>query len=109
MLDMTFVSFLTLLIISLIAGLVMHYAVGYRVLAGIDGFAAKWVTAWFGAWLASPVLGHWFAVVKLSDVYIIPAFVGAFIGAFLPAALGKGVAAVLQPGAFEVHATNKAA
>lgn len=32
MLNMDFTSFLTLLVISLIAGLIMHYAVRYRVL-----------------------------------------------------------------------------
>ena len=89
MLNMDFVSFLTLLIISLITGLVVHYAIGYRVLDGVDGFLSKWVVGWVGAWLGSPVLGHWFQGVSISHVYIIPAFLGGFIGAFLATAVWK--------------------
>ena len=89
MLNMDFASFLTLLVISLITGLVMHYAIGYRVLDGFDGFLSKWVVGWVGAWLGSPVLGHWFQGVSISHVYIIPAFIGGFVGAFLVAAVWK--------------------
>ena len=60
MLNMDFASFLTVLVISLIAGLVMHYAIHYRVLDGADGFLCKWVVGWVGALLGTPVLGHWF-------------------------------------------------
>ena len=95
MLDMTFASFLTLLIISLIAALVVHYAIRYRVLTGADGFLCKWVVGWVGAWLGTPVLGHWFQGVSISTVYIIPAFLGAFIGAFLAAAVWKAEAMVV--------------
>jgi uncharacterized membrane protein YeaQ/YmgE (transglycosylase-associated protein family) len=89
MLNMEFASFLTLLVISLITGLVMHYAIGYRVLDGVDGFLSKWIVGWVGAWLGSPVLGHWFLGVSISHVYIIPAFLGGFIGAFLATAVWK--------------------
>jgi uncharacterized membrane protein YeaQ/YmgE (transglycosylase-associated protein family) len=109
MLNMDFASFLTLLIISLIGALVMHYTIRYRMLDGIDGFFAKWTVGWIGAWLGSAVLGHWFAGVNLGHVYIIPAFIGAFIGAFAPAAWWKGRARALQPRTFEVNETHKAA
>lgn len=89
MLNMDFISFLTLLIISLITALIVHYVVRYRVLDGTDGFLAKWVVGWIGAWLGTPVLGHWFVHVEISHVYIIPAFLGGFIGAFLTAAVWK--------------------
>ena len=89
MLDMSFVSFLTLLIISLIAALIVHYAIRYRVLDGFDGFLWKWVMGWVGAWLGTPVLGHWFDGVRISGVYIIPAFLGGFIGAFVAALVWK--------------------
>ncbi len=95
MLDMNFASFLTLFIISLIAALIMHYAVRYRVLNGGDGFVAKWIVGWVGAWLSSPVLGHWFSGVSISSVYIIPAFLGGFMGAFLAAAVWKAEAKVV--------------
>lgn len=96
MIDMSFASFLTLLIISLITALVMHYAIHYRVLDGIDGFLWKWVVGWIGAWLGTPVLGHWFSGVVISNVYIIPAFLGGFIGAFLVAAVWKAEAKAMM-------------
>jgi uncharacterized membrane protein YeaQ/YmgE (transglycosylase-associated protein family) len=77
---MNFEAFLTLLILGIIAAIVIHSLIRYRVLKGVDGFLAKWVAGWIGAWLGSPVLGHWW--VKIQDVYIIPALVGAFVGAF---------------------------
>jgi uncharacterized membrane protein YeaQ/YmgE (transglycosylase-associated protein family) len=95
MIDMTFVSFLTLLVISLICAVIVHYGVRYRVLAGFDGFLAKWVVGWIGAWVGSPVLGHWFADAHISGVYIIPAFIGGFVGAFLTTAVWKAEAKVV--------------
>ncbi|HTS68929.1 MAG TPA: hypothetical protein VMO17_08085 [Terriglobia bacterium] len=89
MLDMSFASFLTLLIISLIVSLIVHYAIRYRVLDGFDGFLWKWVVGWVGAWIGSPVLGHWFSRIQISNVYIIPALLGSFIGAFLVTAIWK--------------------
>ena len=88
-LGMHFAAFLTLLIISLITALIVHYAIRYRVLDGTDGFLWKWIVGWVGAWLGSPVLGNWFSGVHISTVYIIPAFIGGFIGAFVATAVWK--------------------
>jgi uncharacterized membrane protein YeaQ/YmgE (transglycosylase-associated protein family) len=109
MIDMNFASFLTLLIISLFAALVMHYAIRYRVLDGADGFLAKWVTGWVGAWVGTPVLGHWFTGVSISHVYIIPALIGGFVGAFAPAAMWKARSTALKPSMLEARNTQKAA
>jgi uncharacterized membrane protein YeaQ/YmgE (transglycosylase-associated protein family) len=109
MIDMGFGSFLTLLVISFITALVMHYAVHYRVLDGIDGFVGKWIAGWVVAWLASPVLGHWFAGVEIGTVYLIPAIIGGFVGAFAPAAMWKARAVAMKPRAFDVQQTSKAA
>ncbi|HKS96311.1 MAG TPA: hypothetical protein VJV74_09285 [Terriglobia bacterium] len=89
MIAMHFISFLVLLILSLIAALIVHYAIGYRFMTGFDGFLWKWIVGWVGAWLGTPVLGNWFDGVKISTVYIIPALIGAFIGAFVAAAVWK--------------------
>ena len=89
MIAMHFASFLTLLVISFIAAIVMHSAIRYRMLDGGDGFVWKWVVAWVGAWLGTPVVGHWFAGVAIGQVFIIPAFIGAFAGAFLATAVWK--------------------
>src|SRR5579872_4555781 len=91
MIGMHFGAFLTLLIISLIAAAVVHYAFRYRFLSGIDGFLSKWIIAWIGAWVATPVLGYWFAGVRISSVYIIPAFLGGFAGAFMTTAFWKAM------------------
>ena len=112
MLDMTFASFLALLILSLISAVVVHYAIGYRVLRGFDGFLAKWVLGWVMAWLGSPVLGHWFAGVSIGSVYIIPALIGGFVGAFVFTAMLKAEAALVKPmraPELEIHKTRQAA
>ena len=89
MIGMHFLAFLTVLIISLITALIVHYAFRYRFLDGFDGFLWKWVVGWFGAWLGSPVLGDWFDGFKIGPVYIVPAFIGGFVGVFLAAAIFK--------------------
>lgn len=109
MIDMHFASFLTLLIISLIAGLVVHYAVRYRVLDGFDGFLMKWIAGWVGGWLGSPVLGHWFAGVHIGGVFIIPALIGGFVGAFVPVAMLKAEARTKKVPVLEIHKTQEAA
>jgi uncharacterized membrane protein YeaQ/YmgE (transglycosylase-associated protein family) len=109
MIGMNFASFLTLLLISLIAALVVHYAIRYRFLEGVDGFLAKWIAGWMGGWLGSPVFGHWFSGAQIGEVYIIPAILGAFVGAFVPAALWKARAAALRPRLVEVEKKQQAA
>lgn len=94
MIGMGFGAFLTLFVISFIAGAVIHYGFHYRFLSRNDGFFLKWIFGWLGAWIASPVLGHWFAGFAIGGQYIIPAFLGAFSAAFLIAALAKAMAQV---------------
>ncbi|HWF39952.1 MAG TPA: hypothetical protein VG322_15620 [Candidatus Acidoferrales bacterium] len=92
MIGMNFAAFFTLLIVSFIAAIIMHSAIGYRVRQGADGFWAKWIVGWIGGWLGSPVFGHWW--VHVGGVFIIPALLGAFAGAFLLAFLPKAQATV---------------
>lgn len=89
MIGMNFWAFLVLLVASVIAALVIHYLVRYRCLEGFDGFLGHWIVGWVGAWLGSPVLGHWFKPVKLADIYLIPALIGAFALAFIGTAFSK--------------------
>jgi uncharacterized membrane protein YeaQ/YmgE (transglycosylase-associated protein family) len=109
MIGMHFAGFLTLLIISLITGLIVHFAARYRFLAGADRFIAKWIFGWIAAWVASPVLGYWFSGVNIGTIYIIPAFIGGFAGAFLPAAICKAMAVAWRPRVVDVHETTRAA
>lgn len=81
MIGMSFGPFVALLIVGLIAAVVLHFIVRYRMLAGVDGFLGKWVVGWIGAWVGSPVLGHWGP--HIASQYYIPALIGAFCLAFL--------------------------
>ena len=58
----------------------------------MDGFLGKWIAGWFGAWLGSPVFGHWFEMAKVGDVYGVPALLGAFVGSFATPAIWKATA-----------------
>jgi uncharacterized membrane protein YeaQ/YmgE (transglycosylase-associated protein family) len=90
MIGMAFGPFVGLLVLGAIAAIVIHYAIGYRVLARFDGFMVKWIAGWIGGWLGSAVYGHW--GYNIENVYIIPALLGAFTLAFLAAASVKASA-----------------
>ena len=77
MIGMDSASFLTLLIISLVVSWVLHYPLKYYVTPGLWSYCSKVVVGWFGAWLGSPVFGHWWPGVQVGDVYIVPAVLGA--------------------------------
>ncbi len=89
LIGMHFAAFLVLLILSLITVLIVHYVIRYRQLDGFDGFMWKWIVGWIGAWLGTPVLGHWFDGVAIANIYIIPALLGGFIGAFISTLIWK--------------------
>jgi len=97
MIGMTFGPFLVLLVAGLVAAVVMHYLVRYRFLEEIDGFVGKVIAGWVGAWLGSPVIGHWFESVKIANIYLIPALLGAFASAFIVTAVGKALAKAFAP------------
>jgi uncharacterized membrane protein YeaQ/YmgE (transglycosylase-associated protein family) len=95
LIGMAFPSFLVLLVLSAIAAGIVHWGFRYRLFMGIDGFLGQWMVAWVGAWLGPAVIGHWFDSAIVSNVYVIPALIGAFAGAFggtLNAKLLAGVA-----------------
>jgi uncharacterized membrane protein YeaQ/YmgE (transglycosylase-associated protein family) len=81
MIGMSFLSFLLLLAIGVIVAVVLNYGFRYRFLEGLDAVFAKVAMGWLGAWLGSPVLGHWWF--KFEDVYIIPAILGSITAVML--------------------------
>jgi|SRR6516164_3836903 uncharacterized membrane protein YeaQ/YmgE (transglycosylase-associated protein family) len=97
MIGTSFEGFLVLLVASLVAAVAMHYLIRYRFLEGIDGFLYKVIAGWVGAWLGSPVIGHWFESVKIGNTYLIPALLGAFASVFIVAATGKALAKAFVP------------
>jgi uncharacterized membrane protein YeaQ/YmgE (transglycosylase-associated protein family) len=76
MIGMDFVSFLILLIISIVISGILHYGLKFYVNPGLDSFCSKIVIGWVGAWLGSPVFGHWWEGLKYEQVYYIPAILG---------------------------------
>jgi uncharacterized membrane protein YeaQ/YmgE (transglycosylase-associated protein family) len=112
MIGMNFWAFLVLLVAGLVAAAVIHYVARYRFLEGFDGFLAKVIAGWVGAWLGSPILGHWFEAVKIANIYLIPALLGAFAGAFVVVASAKAMAKAIAPtiiSGVESRETRKAA
>ncbi len=76
MIGMDFISFLILLVISIVVSGILHYGLKFYVVPGLWSFCGKVIIGWLGAWLGSPVLGHWFVGVQYNAVYIIPAILG---------------------------------
>lgn len=81
---MTFGPFVALLVLGEYTAIVIHFAIGYRVLDRFDGFMVKWIAGWIGGWLGSAVFGHW--AYNIQSVYILPALLGAFSLTFLATA-----------------------
>jgi len=77
MIGMDFVSFLILLVISMVVSGALHYWLEYYVTPGLWSFCSKVVVGWVGAWLGSQVFGHWFPGLQYHDVYTIPAILGS--------------------------------
>ncbi len=77
MIGMCFASFLVLLIISLVVSGTLHYGFKYYVRAGTVSFLSKVVIGWIGAWLGSPVFGHWWEGLNYLQVYYVPAILGS--------------------------------
>jgi len=77
MIGMDFISFLILLVISVVVSALLHYVFKYYVRPGFVSFISKVIFGWIGAWLGSPIFGCWFSGVQYKDVYIIPAILGS--------------------------------
>jgi uncharacterized membrane protein YeaQ/YmgE (transglycosylase-associated protein family) len=89
MMGMDFLSFLWLLIISVVVSVILHYGLRYYVIPGHWSFCSKIVVGWVGAWLGSPVVGHWFEPLRWQEVYFIPAIIGSLALIVLAVDLGK--------------------
>ena len=89
--------FLLLLIISVVVSLILHYGFRYQVTPGIWSLLSKVVVGWIGAWLGSPVFGHWGPGVVSGSVYIIPAILGSFALLIVAIDLIKTCSRVREP------------
>ena len=77
MFGMDFISFLILLVISVAVSAALHWGLKYYVIPGLSSYFSKVVIGWIGAWLGSPVFGHWWEGVNYEQVYFIPAILGS--------------------------------
>ena len=80
MIGMSFISFLILLIISIIVSLIVFFVTGkeFRIEGCIcRGLMPLIIVGWIGGWLGSPVFGYWVESIKYENVYIIPAILGS--------------------------------
>ena len=80
MIGMSFISFLILLIISVVVSAILQYGLKYYVTPGFWSFCFKVVLGYVGAWLGSPVLGYWPHVVPFlhyENIWFIPAILGS--------------------------------
>ena len=94
MIGMSFISFLTLLIIAVVVSAVMYYVGSIRLRSGCW---MQLIVTWIGAWLGSPVFGHWFEKVESGGVYIIPAILGAIALTWFCRARESAAQATAQP------------
>jgi uncharacterized membrane protein YeaQ/YmgE (transglycosylase-associated protein family) len=101
MIGMDFGSFLVLLIISVVVSGILHYGFKYYVRAGAVSFLSKVVIAWIGAWLGSPVFGHWWEGLNYEQVYYVPAILGSLAVLVLAVDCVKTCGAVCAPGEAE--------
>ena len=90
MLGMSFLSLLILTFIGAVVAATYHYVFRYRSLDGNDAVIGKLIIGWLGAWLGSPVLGHW--LWKVENVYIVPALLGAIVSIHLTILTAKALA-----------------
>ncbi|MEW5900129.1 MAG: hypothetical protein AB1715_01560 [Acidobacteriota bacterium] len=96
MTGMDFGSFLVLLVISAVVSAILHFGFKYYARPGLASFFSKVIVGWFGAWLGSPIFGHWFEGIEVEGVYIIPAILGSLAILILAVDLIKSKASVTK-------------
>ena len=79
MIGMDFISFLILLIISVVLSGILHFVFKYYIVPGWWSFLSKVLIGWIGAWLGSPVFGYWWQGLNYKQVYIVPAILGCLL------------------------------
>jgi uncharacterized membrane protein YeaQ/YmgE (transglycosylase-associated protein family) len=79
MIGMNFISFLILLIISVVISGILHFAFKYYIIPGWWSYLSKVLIGWVGAWLGSPVFGYWWQGLNYEEVYIVPAILGCLL------------------------------
>lgn len=93
---MDFISFIILLIVSIVVSGVLHFVFKFYIISGWWSYASKVLIGWVGAWLGSPVFGHWQHGLNYKEVYVIPAILGSLSILVFAVDLIKSCATVLK-------------
>ena len=74
------ISFVILLVISVVVSGILHYGLKYTsgVLPTYWAFVNKVIVGYFGAWWGTTWYGQWWENLNYGDIYYIPAVLGAF-------------------------------
>jgi uncharacterized membrane protein YeaQ/YmgE (transglycosylase-associated protein family) len=83
MIGITLPSFLSLFVISAVCALVLHNILKPRLLGNGEGYLGQLIVGWLGAWIGSPVLGHWGWLIPSTTVYLVPAGLGALAAIYV--------------------------
>ena len=75
-----FISFVILLVISVIVSGILHYGfkLTSRTVQDHWAFVTKIIVGYYGAWWGTARYGKWFDGLNYQSVYYIPAILGAF-------------------------------
>lgn len=73
LIGMGFLPFLWLTIVAVVVSLLMYFLLNVKM---VGGPISNIMVGWVGAWLGSPILGHWFKALSADGVYFIPAILG---------------------------------
>jgi uncharacterized membrane protein YeaQ/YmgE (transglycosylase-associated protein family) len=77
MIGMDFISFIILVIISIVVSGVLHFVFKFYIIPGWWSYFSKIIIGWVGAWLGSPIFGYWWQGLNYKEVYIVPAILGS--------------------------------
>jgi uncharacterized membrane protein YeaQ/YmgE (transglycosylase-associated protein family) len=72
---MSFTSFFTLLVISIVVSAVLHFILKMYIRPGLDSFLSKVIIGYIGAWQGPAVFGDW--SVEVGGIDLIPAILGS--------------------------------
>ncbi len=74
------ISFIILLVISVIVSAVLHYGFKFTSRTAPDhwAFVTKIIVGYYGAWWGTAIYGEWWEPLNYQSVYYIPAILGAF-------------------------------
>ena len=75
-----FISFVILLVISVIVAAILHYGfkLTSRTVQDHWAFMTKIIVGYYGAWWGTTLYGQWWENLNYGEVYYIPAVLGAF-------------------------------